>query len=103
MIMKFKNTFFKTLRSAIFFIAIFLIAVPQELKAYDIGFQNWNNDDLSITWNKERAAFKFTMTVYDWDGADEWVSYIYILAVEVRILCVLIVGLQNQIVKLSIE
>ena len=71
-------TFLRTLRNAIFFIALFLFVVPQKSMAYDIGFGSWNNDDLTITWDKERAAFKFTMTVYDWDGADEWADNIYI-------------------------
>lgn len=76
-----------TLKSVIFLIALFLFAVPKEVKAYDIGLQNWNNDDLSIAWDKDRAAFRFTMTVYDWDGADEWVSYVYITCGGKQFVC----------------
>ena len=59
--MKFKNTFFKTLRSAIFLIALFLVMPQRSMAAskpgdLDIGLK-WNCDDLKIRWEKKMAAF----------------------------------------------
>lgn len=80
MIMKFKNTFFKTLRSAIFLIAMFLFAVSQDVYAsdpgdLDIGL-NWNCDDLKIRWEKKMAAFYIDITIYDEAGDDDWLENI---------------------------
>ena len=76
--MKFKNTFFRTLRSAIFLIAMFLFALPQVAVAsnpgdLDIGL-NWNCDDLKIRWEKKMAAFYIDLTVYDESGDDDWLE-----------------------------
>ena len=78
--MKFKNTFFKTLRSAIFLIAMFLFVVSQDVYAsdpgdLDIGL-NWNCDDLKIRWEKKMAAFYIDITIYDESGDDDWLENI---------------------------
>lgn len=67
---------------------LFTLLIPKSAKAYDIGLQSWNTDDLSIKWDKERAAFKFTLTVYDWYKQDEWLTMVKISCDDKEFVCI---------------
>ena len=75
------------IKSTIFIVVLSLFVMPQQIKAHDIGISGWNNDDITISWDQNRGAFYFTITIYDWAGADEWLSYVYIACDDQNFVC----------------
>ena len=72
--MKQKSTFFRTLRSAIFLIALFLFAVPQMILAADVNW-NWGNH-AKVEWDKGKGAIKFSFVCYTQAGKDDHTDYL---------------------------
>ena len=72
--MKFTNTFFRVLKSAIFLIALFLFAVPKSAFAADINW-NWGNH-AKVEWDKGKGAIKFSFICYTEAGDDDHTDYL---------------------------
>ena len=67
-------TFLRTLRNAIFFIALFLFAVPKGLSAADVNW-NWGNH-AKVEWDKGKGAIKFSFVCYTEAGKDDRTEYL---------------------------